>query len=145
MAKVQCSCRLGLGTIGIDPCVQFHTTTVTLVNHPLQRVPHRRRSLSLLAGEESAPRFDVALVQRVALGAHLEENGIDTILLQLVELIAERLLHLLRRHTDELTIYTLNPSSAKLSFAWIVRVGISINCGTDYHQHHHKDFCSHLD
>ena len=68
--------------------MQLHTTTVTLVYHPLQRIPIRRRSLPLLASEESAPRFKVALVQRIALGAHLKEDGIDTILLQLVELIA---------------------------------------------------------
>ena len=68
--------------------MQLHTTTVTLVYHPLQRIPVRRRSLTLLASEESAPRFEVALVQRVALGTYLKEDGIDSILLQLVELIA---------------------------------------------------------
>ena len=55
MLKCQQLCGLGTGTIGINPCMKFHITLMTLINHECQRVPPRRTSL--LAGEVSAPRF----------------------------------------------------------------------------------------
>ena len=84
---------LGLGTIGIYPCMEFHATLVALLHHPLQGVPIRRRRLALLPREETAPRLDAALIEGVALGAHLEDDGVGTILLQFVQLIGQGLLH----------------------------------------------------
>ena len=45
-----------------------------------------------------------------------EDNGIDTILLQFVELVGQCLLHRLCSHALELTIYTLDPCAAHLTF-----------------------------
>ena len=84
---------LGLGTIGIYPCMEFHTALVTLLYHPLERVPIRRGSLALLTCEKTAPRFDTAIVEGVALGTHLEDDGIGTVLLQFVQLIGKCFLH----------------------------------------------------
>ena len=86
---------LGLGTVGIDPGVELHTAGVTLLNHPLQGVPIGLGCPTLLTCQETAPGLDVALVEGVTLGTYLENDGVDTGLLQLVELIDERLLHLL--------------------------------------------------
>ena len=49
--------HLRLGTIGIDPRVQFHAALVALGNHPSQGVPVGLGSLSLLTGQIVAPRL----------------------------------------------------------------------------------------
>ena len=46
-----------LGTIRINPGMKLHTTIMTLLYHPLQRIPIRRRSLSLHPRKELAPRL----------------------------------------------------------------------------------------
>ena len=103
---------LGTGTVGVNPCVQLHTATMALVNHPAQGVPVRRRGLSLPSGKETAPRLDATFVEGVTLRTYLKDNGVHTVAPQLVQLVAERLLHLLRPHSLELTVNTLNPGTA---------------------------------
>ena len=87
---------LGLGTVGVYPCVKLHATLVALVHHPLQRIPIRRRGLSLPACQETAPRLNLALIERITLGTHLKHDGVGAHLLQLIQLITQGLLHLLR-------------------------------------------------
>ena len=106
---------LGLCTEGVNPCVQLHIALVALVDHPLQGIPIRIGGLTLCAGQESAPRLNLTLVERIALGAHLEDNHVYAILLQLVQLIGKRLLHLLGTKILELSVYTLYPGSAHFS------------------------------
>ena len=73
--------ELGLSTIWVEPCMKLHATTMTLIDHPLQRVPIGRWCLTLLSCEETTPGLYVAFIESVALGTHLKEDGIDTILL----------------------------------------------------------------
>ena len=113
--------REGIGgfslcTIGIYPCMEFHTTLMTLLHHPLQWIPIRRGSLALLTGEETAPRFDTALIECVALGAHLEDDGVGTVLLQFVQLIGKSFLHFGGGHTHKLSVDALYPSSTELAY-----------------------------
>ena len=140
MLGVEGARELGFCTIRVQPCVKLHATLVTLLNHPLQRVPIRLRRLALHTGEETAPRLNIALIESVALGTHLEEDGVHTILLQLVELIGKRLLHLLCGHSDELSVHTLNPRSAKLTLLRRVAVAGSKQIGTEHQQCQEKDF-----
>ena len=51
-----------LRTVRVYPGMKFHASLMALVNHPLQRVPIRRRGLALLSGQESAPRLYIALI-----------------------------------------------------------------------------------
>ena len=111
----QLMCGLGLGTERVDPCVQLHAALVALVDHPLQRVPIWVGRLALHTCQESAPRLDVTLVKRITLRANLEDYHIHAILLQLVELIGKRLLHLLCPHVQELSVNTLYPCATHLS------------------------------
>ena len=104
-----------LGTVWVNPGMQFHAAAVALVNHPCQRVPVRGWRLALHPGEEAAPRFVRAGIKRIALCPHLKEYGIDTVALQLVELAGKRLLHGLRSHAGELSVDTLYPRSAELT------------------------------
>ena len=106
---------LRLRTIGIDPGVELHAAAVTLVDHPLQRVPIGRGRRALATGQEAAPRLVAARVEGVALGAHLEDNGVDAVFLQLVELIGQRALHLLGAEAKKLAVDALDPSAAKLA------------------------------
>ena len=107
--------NLRLGTIGIDPRMKLHTAFVALRYHPLQRVPIRIRLRALFACQIVAPRFELTLVQGVALGTHLEDNGITTILLEFIQLVSQRALHGLGGHSLELSIDTLYPRSAEFS------------------------------
>ena len=68
--------------------MQLHAAGVTLVNHPLQRVPVGLRRCALLPGEETAPRLQLAGVERVGLRPYLEEVGVDIAALQSVEVSA---------------------------------------------------------
>ena len=106
---------LRLRPIGVDPSVELHAAAVTLVDHPLQRVPIGRGRRALATGQEAAPRLVAARVEGVALGAHLEDNGIDAVFLQLVELIGQRALHLLRAEAKKLAVDALDPGAAKLA------------------------------
>lgn len=76
-----------LGTIRIDPGMNLHSTLMTLLNHPLQRIPIRRWSLALDTGEELAPRFKITLIKGITFGTYLEDDGIHAILLQFVKLL----------------------------------------------------------
>ena len=104
------------GSERIYPCMEFHPTLMTLVYHPLKRVPIRRRSHTLSTCEKTAPRFQLTLVKGIALGTHLEDNSIDAVLLKLVQLMKEVLLHSLRTQSLKLPIDTLNPRSPELTF-----------------------------
>ena len=106
---------LGLCPIRIDPRMEFHAPFVALVYHPLERIPVRRRCQPLLSGEETAPRLQFAGVERIALRSYLEDDGVDAVLLQFVELIRQRALHFLGRHTEELSVHALYPCSSELS------------------------------
>ena len=77
--------------------------------------PVRLRRPTLLTGQETAPWFELALVESVALRTHLEDNHIHTVLHQLIELIGQRLLHLLGAHALKLSVDTLNPRTAHLT------------------------------
>ena len=80
----QLVCGLCLRTVGINPCVQFHASLVAFVNHPFQGVPVRLRCPTLLCRQETAPRLNVALIERIAFRTHLKENGIHPVLEQLI-------------------------------------------------------------
>jgi hypothetical protein len=56
----------------------------------------------------------------ITLWAHLEDDGIDSVFLELVQLIGQGLLHFLRTYTLELSVHALNPCTAK--FAFLLRV-----------------------
>ena len=104
-----------LGTIGVDPGMEFHAAAVALVDHPLQRVPVRRWCLALHARQELAPGFYLAGIECIALGSDLEDNGIDAILLQFVELPGKHRLNLLGTLPHKLSIDALNPCATELS------------------------------
>ena len=99
----------------VYPCMKFHTTLVAFVNHPLQRVPIWHGCHTLLSCQETAPWLYATFIQGITFWSHLEYNGINTILLQLIKLVCECLLHFLCPQTHELTVYALNPCTAKLS------------------------------
>ena len=132
MITSQSISTLSFGTIRINPRMQFHPALMTLLNHPLQRIPKRIGRLSLHACQETAPWFITTLIERIALGPHLEDDGIDTILLQFIQLITQRALHVGRSHSFELAIYTLNPSASKLTFLQIIR--LTYQQVTTYHE-----------
>ena len=119
MVRSQLHRALGLGAVGVDPCVELHAASVALVYHPFEGVPIGRRRLALLAREVAAPRLYVALVEGVTLGSHLKDDGVDPVFLQLVELMCERLLHGLCGHALKLPVHTLYPRSAKLAFVTV--------------------------
>ena len=100
--------------------MQLHAALVALLHHPLQGVPVGLRCHALLPGEESAPGLDLALVERIALRPHLEDDGIDAVFLQLVELIGQRALHGIAAHARPLAVDSLYPGAAKLSFGAVV-------------------------
>ena len=102
-------------TIGIDPGVQLHTTGMALVNHPLKRVPVRLRRPTLLSCQETTPRLDTTFIERIALRTHLKDNEVNTVLLQLIKLVSQRLLHLLSAQVLELSVHTLNPCATHLT------------------------------
>ena len=128
---------LRLGPIRIDPGMQFHLSSMALLNHPLQRVPIRVWRHSLLSGQEAAPRLYPAGIERVAFYTHLEEDGVDAVLLQVVELTGEHCLHLVALHVHELSVDSLNPCSAKLS------LGILSHCQGCHEEQHNKQFMLH--
>ena len=75
--------------------MQFHATLMTLLDHPFQRILIRTGRLALCTREEAAPWLHAALVEGIALRPHLEDDGVTTIFLQFVELVAQYALHLL--------------------------------------------------
>ena len=107
---------LGLCPIGIDPCMKFHPALVTLINHPLQGIPVGFGCYALGACQETAPRLNLTLVKGITLRTDLEDNHIDAVLLQLIELIGQRLLHLHCTHTLKLSVDALYPGTTHLTF-----------------------------
>ena len=107
--------NLSLSTEWVNPCVQLHTALMALGNHPLQRIPVRRWCFALNASKKTAPRLNLALIQSVALRTNLEYNQVYAILLQLVQLVSQRLLHFLGSQILELSVNTLYPCSTHFS------------------------------
>ena len=116
MARTVGMGSLRLGTIGIDPRMQLHAALVTLFNHPLQGVPIGLWRPTLLTRQVVAPGLQLTLIEGITLWAHLEDDGVATILLQLVQLVGQRLLHGLCRHAHELSVDTLYPCATELTF-----------------------------
>jgi hypothetical protein len=106
---------LRLCSIGIDPGVELHATTMTLSDHPLERVPIWRRCYSLFAGQETTPWLELALIEGIALRTYLKDDDITTVFLEFVELVREGLLHLLGSQALELAIDTLYPRTTELT------------------------------
>ena len=79
--------HLRLGTVWVNPCMQLHAALMALANHPCQGVPIGAGAHALLSRQVVAPRFQRTLVERIALRAHLEDNGIAAVLLQFVQLV----------------------------------------------------------
>ena len=96
--------------------MQLHITSVTLLYHPLERIPVWIGRSTLLSCKIAAPRFQLAGIQGIALTSYLKEDGIDTILLKVIQLTCQYLLHAVTTHALKLTINTLNPSSSELPF-----------------------------
>ena len=113
---------LGFGAEGIYPGVELHAAAVAFPHHPGQRVPQRRGRLSLPAGQEAAPGFQGALIERIGLAAHLKDDGVDTTGLQLVELVRQVALHFIAAHALKLAIDNLYPRTAKFSLGKGVRL-----------------------
>ena len=123
MVSSQLLCALGLRTIGINPGVELHTTLMTLVNHPLQRIPIWRRCHPLLACQKTAPRFYLTLIERITLRTNLKDDDVHTVFLQLVELVSQRLLHPLFDHALELSVDALYPRTTHLPFLGFCHYG----------------------
>ena len=109
-------CAFCLCPIRIEPCVYFHTSFVALFRHPCQRVPTWVWCFALCASKEATPRFVGTVVEGVALGTHLKDDGIHAVLLKFVKLMCEVLLHGSRRESLKLPIDALYPCAAKFSF-----------------------------
>ena len=95
--------------------MQLHTSLVALVNHPCQRVPIGLGRTALFTRQIEAPRLQLAFIQGVTLRTNLKDDGIAAVFLQLVQLIAERLLHLLGTDSLELSVDTLYPRSTEFT------------------------------
>ena len=94
--------------------MQLHPTLVALFDHPFQGIPVGTWCLTLLSGQETAPRFELTLIEGIALRANLEDDHIHSVSLQLVELIGQRLLHLHCSKSLELPVNTLDPRATHL-------------------------------
>ena len=128
---------LRLGTIGINPSMQLHTTLMTLLYHPLQGVPVRIRTTALFTSQIVAPRFDATLIEGIALRTYLEDDDITTILLQLVQLVSQRLLHTFGTHALKLSVHALYPCPTELSLL----LGLY---GSGQYQENEKQELSHI-
>ena len=112
--------------------MNLHSTLMTLLNHPLQRIPIRRWSLALDTGEELAPRFKITLIKGITFGTYLEDDGIHAILLQFVQLLGEHRLNLLGRFTQILSVDTLDPGATEFTFVLCHQRSLK-------HQHHRQN------
>ena len=57
----------------------------------------------------------LALIERIALGTHLEEDDVDARPLQFVQLAGQRLLHSVAANAVPLVVDTLNPRATKFA------------------------------
>ena len=105
-----------LHPIRVDPGMKLHAALVALVYHELHGVPIGLRCLPLYPRQVTAPGLKLRGIERVGLGAHLEDDGIDARLLQGVELADEGGLHLRGRHALELAVHRLNPGGTEFTF-----------------------------
>ena len=64
----------------------------------------------------AAPWLERTVVERIALGPHLKDDGIHAVALQLVQLLSELVLHLVAAKPFKLPVDTLNPRAAELTF-----------------------------
>lgn len=69
---------VGNGAVGIDPGVEFDAALVAFIDHELHGVPVGCGCFALGAGEVGGPGIDVAAVQCVALTAYLDEEGVES-------------------------------------------------------------------
>jgi len=110
--------------------MQLHAPFVALFYHPLQRIPVRIRGFSLLSAEEFAPWFVLAWIERIALGAHLKDDGVDAISLKFVELATQSALHGGSVHALKLSVHALYPCSPELSFGrFLVHGNVACRAG----------------
>lgn len=86
---------------------------MALLYHKLHRVPSGVSPLG--AGQKAAPGFVVGLVEGVALGSDLEDDGVDAGFSQRVESFGEGCLHLSLCHSLKLTVDGCYPCSAEFS------------------------------
>ena len=69
----------------------------------------------MLSGEVSAPGLKLTGIKCIAFYSHLEEDGVDAILLQVVELADEHCLHAVATKVLELSVYGLYPCATEFS------------------------------
>ena len=74
----------GLCPVRVNPCMKLHAPLVTFVYHPLQRIPLGR--FPLYSGQETAPRFISGFIESICFCSYLKDDGIDSGLLQGIEL-----------------------------------------------------------
>ena len=86
----------------------------------------------MLTGKVAAPRLQLTGIERIALHANLEEDGVDAVLLQVVELACEHRLHAVATNVLELSVDGLNPSPAEFS------LGILSHCSCRYQEQQNK-------
>ena len=110
-----CRC-LCLGSIRIDPRVQFHASLMALFDHPLQWIPIGIWRFALHAREEAAPWFVFAGIECVTFSTHLKDDSVHAVGMEGIELLGQRTAHLVRCETVELSVDTLNPCTAELTF-----------------------------
>ena len=84
--------------VRVDPSVELHLTLMTQFDHECHRVPDRHWRPALLASQESAPWLILALVESIALGTHLKDDGIEACVVQHIDELGEISLALLRTH-----------------------------------------------
>jgi hypothetical protein len=70
-------CRDVPGAIRIEPSVKFQPATMGFLDGKGQGIIERGRGLPHFAGQILRPGFNSGLIERVACGAHVEENGVQ--------------------------------------------------------------------
>ena len=115
MVRGQRRSTLCLGAVGVNPCMQLHAASMTLLNHPLQRVPIRIGRQSLLSCQVTAPRLYQTWIESITFHTHLKEDGIDAVALKIVELTGKHSLHPVTTNVLKLSVNSLNPGTAELS------------------------------
>ena len=94
-----------LRAIRINPCMKLHTTLMAFINHKLHRVPIGFGRFTLHSGKETTPRFQSGSIQSIRFGTYLENYGVDSRLLQGIQLPDQILLQFFGRHSTELSVY----------------------------------------